>query len=187
MPVEKVIPKDPEKENEKYLIFLDYILDKLKNGRPAGISLRNLASDYKTEMGTTLARNELKEFMQLYNGLYFDKAENSIDRLKIKNEAIRILLKYGSIREYLKQTDKNYLRKLVDPKSNDFWVWIGRIGSLITVIVLLAKGGLFLYNITIGQANTLIEKHIYQTEPKIDSNDSLNILENDSLSNNLND
>lgn len=105
MTVQKVIPKDTEKENEKYLIFLDYILDKLKNGRPAGISLRNLASDYKTEMGTVLDRQELKEFIQLYGGIYFDKAEESIDRLKIKDKTTKILLKYGSIRDYLKQQE----------------------------------------------------------------------------------
>ena len=92
-------------KNEKYLIFLDYALDKLKNGRPAGISLRNLVSDYKTETRRTLDNSEQKEFMQLYNGLYFDKAENSIDRLKIKDETTKILLKYGSIREYLKQQE----------------------------------------------------------------------------------
>src|SRR5690606_32381564 len=93
------------------LIFLDYILDKLKNGRPAGISLRNLASDYKTETGTILDRTELKEFMQLYNGLYFDKANNCIDRIKIKNETIKILLKHGSIREYLNQQGNIVERK----------------------------------------------------------------------------
>jgi hypothetical protein len=107
MTVQKVIPKDPEKENEKYLIFLDYILAKLKNGRPAGISLRNLAGDYKAEMGTTLDREELKEFIQLYGGIYFDKADKSIDRLKIKDKTIKILLKFGSIREYLNQQGNN--------------------------------------------------------------------------------
>jgi hypothetical protein len=34
MTVQKVIQKDPKNENEKYLIFLDYILAKLKNDRP---------------------------------------------------------------------------------------------------------------------------------------------------------
>lgn len=105
MTVQQIIPKVPQKKNEKYLIFLDYILDKLKNGRPAGISLKNLASDYKTEMGTTIDNSEQKEFMQLYNGLYFDKANNSIGRIKIKDETTKILLKYGSIREYLKQQE----------------------------------------------------------------------------------
>lgn len=107
MTVQKVTPKDPKKKNEKYLIFLDYILDKLKNGRPAGISLRNLASDYKTEMGTTIDSQELKEFIQLYGGIYFDKVKKSIDRLKIKDKTIKILLKFGSIREYLIQQGNN--------------------------------------------------------------------------------
>lgn len=182
MTVQKVIPKDPQKESEKYLIFLDYTLDKLRKGRPAGISLRNIASDYKSEMGTLLSYDDQKEFMRLYDGVHFDKAEKSNDRIIIKNKAIRILLKYGSMRDYSKhQANKNYAKKLFDFEFNSFWVWTGRISSLIAVVGLLIKGCLFLYNITIGQVNMPIEKHIYQTEPRNVPKDTINVSKTDTL------
>lgn len=186
MTVQKVIHKDPQKENEKYLIFLDYTLEKLRNGRSSGISLRNLASDYKSEMGTSLDRDELKEFVQLYDSIHFDKVKESIDRLIIKKEAVRILLKYGSIREYLKQqANKNYAKKLVDFEFNSFWVWTGRLGSLISILGLVLLLRPDLLNKLISITNKPIKEKTYQIKPKIVSDDSIYILKTDSLTKKL--
>lgn len=191
MTVQKVTPKDPKKENEKYLIFLDFILDKLKNGRPAGISLRNLASDYKTEMSTTLDRTELKEFEQLYDGLYFDKVKSSIDRIKIKNKTIRILFKYGSIREYLKQqnnnqetTNKNFAKKLIDFSIGGIWIWLERVSIVLTITGV--PGLLYLCSDSVGKSTPEVqqETQTHQSKTKTASTDSINILETDSLLNN---
>lgn len=186
MTVQKVIPKDPRIENEKYLIFLDFILDKLKDGRPAGISLRNLASDYETAMKTMLDNNELKEFVQLYDRIYFEKVKTSIDRIKIKNEAARILLEYGSIREYLKQQsldtsiDKPHKRSLFAKH----WKLFSGIGASILVLM----GGI---NDWFDIKDRIFpNKDASSTIQSINSeesqsNDSINILKPDSLTKKL--
>ena len=183
MTVQKVISKDPKKENEKYLIFLDYILDKLKNGRPAGISLRNLASDYKTEMGTIIDRQELKTFMQLYNGLYFDKVKSSIDRLKIKDETTKILLKYGSIREYLNQQklDTSPTKQYKKSLFSRYWKFI----SAVVTCTLLLMGGIndwFDFRDRISPNKDASSTKQSTNSEVNQSSDSLYILETDSLS-----
>ncbi|HSO88743.1 MAG TPA: hypothetical protein VLQ91_19475 [Draconibacterium sp.] len=197
MIVQKVIPIDPKKENEKYLIFVDYILVKLKNGRPAGISIRNLASDYKTEMGTTFDSQELKEFIQLYDGLYFNKFKSSIDRLNIKNNTVRILSEYGSIGEYLKQhgnnVNKGQIFTINKGKIKNLKSWI--VGS---VLFLAAATTLMLNAMEIIQIFPQKDNSInqiqfgdqkgkdQQTKENVELHgDSLNILETDSLSNKL--
>lgn len=102
--------------NEKYLNFLDYVLSKLKNGRPSGISLRNLADNYKLETGITLSRDEQKEFIQIYDEKWFTK--ENIDRLKIKQQSIDVLYEYGSIGEYLKQKNQSSLKNDLRNNTN---------------------------------------------------------------------
>lgn len=190
MTVQKVISKDPKNENEKYLIFLDYILDKLKNGRPAGISLRNLVSDYKTEMGTIIDRQELKTFMQLYNGLYFDRVKSSIDRLKIKDKTIKILLKYGSIREYLKQQG-NIDERQIKIKRLSKGEIIGIIGIILGVpsfiIALPTLKTMFNKSTdsTIKKEQTTSPIENKKLEESTFAADSLNIVETDSSFNKI--
>ena len=186
MTAQKVILKDPKKENEKYLIFLDYTLDKLRNGRPSGISLRNLASDYKSEMGTSLSYDELKEFMRLYDGVHFDKAKESIDRIIIKNKAVRILLKYSSMREYLKQQRLDTTIDAPGKKSILIRYWKLFSGLVVGILVLL--GGI---NDWFNFRDRIFpNKNASSTIQSINSeasqdNDSINILKTDSLTKKL--
>lgn len=115
MAVEIVIETDDKMKREKYILFLDYVLKKLKNGRTAGISLRNLSSDYKTEMGTTIGSSEQKEFLQLYDGKWFNK--EAIDRIKITRFAIDTLAECGNVREYFNKYNNQDLSSL-EPTNN---------------------------------------------------------------------
>lgn len=186
MAVQKLIPKDPQKENEKYLIFLDYTLDKLRNGRPSGISLKNLASDYKTEMGTSLDHDELKEFVQLYDGVHFDKVKESIDRLIIKKEADRILLKYNSIREYLNQ--KRLGTAIERPRKKSILISYWKLFSGLVAGILVLLGGI---NDWFDFRDRIFpNKDASSTIRSINSeasqdNDSINILKTDSLTKKL--
>lgn len=182
MTVQKVIPKDPQKENEKYLIFLDYTLDKLRRGRPSGISLRNIASDYKSEMKTMLNHDELKEFAQLYEDIHFEKVKESIDRLIIKKEAVRILLKYGSIREYLSQ---QRLDTSIDkPHKRSLLIRYWKLISAVVTGTLLLLGGI---NDWFDFRDRIFpDKDASSTIQSINNeanqnNDSINILKPDSL------
>jgi hypothetical protein len=137
MGIERVVEKDKEKQSEKYLLLLDYLLVKLKTGRPSGISFNNILKEYRSEMGTTLDGDEQREFWVLHEGKYFEHINNSIDRIKLTGKAKEYFNQSSLVnREMINDNNKPHATPPKKITRGEWWMIILTIIMLISMYVI---------------------------------------------------
>lgn len=107
---------------DKYLRFLDFVLQKLNEEYDLGDDILSIAYYYKKEKGIDFPEKDIQPFSDLYEGTYFKRISDISSIVKITPNAKEIIDTYESLSKYFEIISESQAReqaKLDDKEKLD--------------------------------------------------------------------